>query len=303
MNKLTKLGLTALAGSLVATSVSAGTLSVSGAASLSYDTGSEATGNKFAMGDSVNFAGSGDLDNGMTIDVKIELDGGTYDDYSLALGMGDAGTLTFSGASVGAGGLNKYGDNVPTANEEVYDATDGNDHGVVGNMSSTKGFFYNGTFGNIGLSAGYTANTGTAKSDASDKSIVVTYDNLIDGLTIGAGTGEVNSTQDEDTVWIKYVMGSVTLGFQDSSIDKIGSTADEDSKTIGASMAVNDNLSVSVGQQEVDIGTGSEKSSGVSASYTMGSMTIKAYANKTDDQSGTNGEDAESKGMSVAFAF
>ena len=51
------------------------------------------------MGDSIKFNGGGDLDNGMTVSVYYELDGGTYDDYNLKLGMGDAGTLSFSGAS------------------------------------------------------------------------------------------------------------------------------------------------------------------------------------------------------------
>ena len=57
MNKLKRLGLTALAGSLVATSVSAGDLSVTGGASLDYTSTSETTGNGWSMGDSVNFNG------------------------------------------------------------------------------------------------------------------------------------------------------------------------------------------------------------------------------------------------------
>ena len=79
MNNLKKLGLTALAGSLVATSVSAGDLSVSGGASLDYTSRSEAVGNGWSMGDSVNFSGSGDV-NGMDVTLSIELDSGTYDD-------------------------------------------------------------------------------------------------------------------------------------------------------------------------------------------------------------------------------
>ena len=90
MNKVTKVGLTALATSLVATASYAGELSVSGGASLTY-TGldSRSDTNPWAMGDSVKFNGGGDLDNGMTVSVYYELDGGTYDDYNLKLGMGD----------------------------------------------------------------------------------------------------------------------------------------------------------------------------------------------------------------------
>ena len=78
MNNLKKIGLTALAGSLVATtSAMAGSLSASGSASvgLTNVTQSQGTtdsltgvqGNGFSMGNSVTFAGSGDLDNGMSI--------------------------------------------------------------------------------------------------------------------------------------------------------------------------------------------------------------------------------------------
>ena len=82
MNKLTKYGLTALAGSLVATSVSAGELGVSGSWSWSYDSGdSDESGNPMSMGDSVTFSGSGETDQGWTAGVSYELDGGNFDDY------------------------------------------------------------------------------------------------------------------------------------------------------------------------------------------------------------------------------
>ena len=183
MNNLKKLGLTALAGSLVATSVSAGELAVTGGASLDYSSSSLATGNGWSMGDSVNFNGSGDV-NGMDVSLQIELDGGTYDDYSLKIDAGDSGAVTFSGASKGVGGLNNYGDVVPTAYEEVYDATDGVDYGVVGGISSTSSFAYNGTFGGLTISAFYNP------ASVSSSSLVLQYADLIDGLTIGAGQGE-----------------------------------------------------------------------------------------------------------------
>ena len=65
MNKLTKIGLTALAGSLMATSAFAASMSVSGGADISSAAESNAfKGNSFSSGDSLNFSGSGELDNG-----------------------------------------------------------------------------------------------------------------------------------------------------------------------------------------------------------------------------------------------
>jgi len=300
MNKLKKLGLTALAGSLVATSVSAGDLTVTGGASLDYSSSSEATGNGWSMGDSVNFNGSGDV-NGMDVSLQIELDGGTYDDYSIKIDTGEGGAITFSGASKGVGGLNNYADIVPTAYEEVYDATDGADYGVVGNISSTSSFAYNGTFGGLTISAFYNP------ASTSSSSIVLQYADLIDGLTIGAGTGEITTTEDEESMWAKYVTGAITIGYQRSKNDyAAATTSDEEGDHYGISFAVNENLTISTGRQEVDFGgTGKEdeESTGVSASYTMGGLTIAGHSNKTNSQSGVSGQDEESKSINFAFAF
>ena len=279
MNKLKKLGLTALAGSLVATSVSAGDLSVTGGASLDYTSTSETVGNGWSMGDSVNFNGSGDV-NGMEVSLQIELDGGNYDDYSIKIDSGDSGAVTFSGASKGVGGLNNYADIVPTAYEEVYDVTDGRDHGVVGNISSTSSFAYNGTFGNLTVSAFWNP------ASVSSSSFVLQYADLIDGLTIGAGTGEVTTTQDEESMWVKYVTGGITVGWQRSEVDfAAAATSDTEADHYGISFAVNEDLTVSAGRQEVDFsgsGKEDEESSGISASYTMGGMTLAGAMNEVD---------------------
>ena len=46
-----------------------------------------------------------------------------------------------------------------------------------------------------------------------------------------------------------------------------------------------------------------EESSGISASYTMGGMTIAGVFNAVDSQNGTSGRDRTRKEISVAFAF
>ena len=80
MNKYGKIGLTALAGSLVAGSVSAATLSVSGGASLTFSGGDDKAtqGNGWSMGDSVTFSASGDV-NDIGVTLSLELDGDAAD--------------------------------------------------------------------------------------------------------------------------------------------------------------------------------------------------------------------------------
>ena len=70
MNNIKKIGLTALAGSLVAGSVSAAEMSVSGSAGMSYSGGDEkkTQGQGWTMGDSLTFSASGDVnDIGVTL--------------------------------------------------------------------------------------------------------------------------------------------------------------------------------------------------------------------------------------------
>ena len=154
MNNLKKVGLTALATTLATSASVAGELSVSGSAALSYTGLSTASGtNPWAMGDSIKFNGGGDLDNGMTVSVYYELDGGTYDDYNLKLGMGDSGTLSFSGASSSGSGVDKLKDIVPNAYTPVYEATDATDSGLIdasGNNQAGQ-WGYDITVGNLSL--------------------------------------------------------------------------------------------------------------------------------------------------------
>ena len=160
MNNLKKVGLTALATTLVSTASVAGELSVSGSAALSYtglSTNSDV--NPWAMGDSIKFNGGGDLDNGMTVSVYYELDSGgaSYDDYNLVLGMGDMGSLSFSGNSKSGSGVDKLKDIVPNAYTPIYEATDSTDSGLIdasGNNQAGQ-WGYDITVGNAELSASY----------------------------------------------------------------------------------------------------------------------------------------------------
>ena len=73
MNKLTKVGCSALCGSLAAiASADAGTLTATGGADLTFTSLSDqVTGNPYGMGSNITFKGSGELDNGWTFDLTI----------------------------------------------------------------------------------------------------------------------------------------------------------------------------------------------------------------------------------------
>jgi outer membrane protein OmpU len=139
MNKLTKVGLTALATTMIAASANAADWSISGGASVSYTNLSTASGvNPWSFGDSLTFSASGDLDNGMAISTSMEVDGSAMDDRKIALSSDTMGTVSIT-SSLTAGGIGRIADVVPTASEEVYDVTDADDNGVSSTgVSSTN---------------------------------------------------------------------------------------------------------------------------------------------------------------------
>ena len=309
MNKLKKVGLTALATTLVASSAYAGEMSVSGSASLNYSgLSTSSNSNPWTMGDSVTFSGGGDLDNGMTVGVSYELDGGNYDDYSLTLGLGDGlGTVTFSGNSVNAGGVDMVKDIVPTAYTAVYENTNAVDNGIaagVGGRSTASMWGYKNSVGDLTVSLGYNQENDTVAANAAETSIGLQY--AMDGITAVAGRFDDGDVAVHDTVGLKYTAGSVTAAVQRTDINyDAQATNDQESTHMGVSFAVNENLSVSAGRQKVEIDTAvdNEVNTGLSASYTMGSITIGGGFNEVTSASGAAGSDAEVTMLNLAFAF
>ena len=115
MNKFTKIGLSALAGSLVAVSAQAGSMSVAGSASMAVEHvngGAASTGKSWSMGNQLTFTGGGELDNGMNVSLSFVIDQGDdtgnatstapFDSHSVAISMDGLGTLKFHGEGGGS---------------------------------------------------------------------------------------------------------------------------------------------------------------------------------------------------------
>jgi len=309
MTNLKKLGLSALAGSLVATTGYAGALDVTGAAKVSYVSKdeTEVTGNPFSMTRDINFAGSGEMDNGMTISYFQLLSAGSFSSSGLTLDMGDAGKLTFGNGSAMGHGIKAYQDKMPTANEQVWDDLDGEANGLVA-ISTSNTIGYGTTIGGANVSVNYNPDAGVATAESS-KSIGIDY-SMGDAMVFYAMGDEagatVNTGTDHWTAGITYTAGGATVGAQVSSLDKAAANADQDRTHIAASFAVNEDLSVSWGMSTVEFENPTkvdQEDSGFSVSYTMGSMTIAAAANSSDNAGGTSGTDDNHKEMSIAFAF
>jgi len=334
MKNWKKAGLTALAGSLVAFSATAGEFAVSGSAKVTYtgDTGKNDTGGnnaspgvdgaRWGMARGVTFTGSGEMDNGWNMTVSQTLLAGSQSAGAVTLDMGDAGTLVYQ-QTTGSLGIGKIDDMMPTASEEVWDGIDTNgtvaSGGVTGLVSgSAAGFNYSNTMGiatiNIGYgpkgqSGGSDGGNAGAGGNASSTSIAVQLSPM-DGLDIGAGSGEVGSTtvgevNDHSTYYATYTWGPVTVGYQNSEIDMYNTSADYESDGYGVLFAVNDELSLSYGERDTTkSGTAAEEQiEGFGASYTMGSMSLALHKNKGTNVGQTSGAESEHTEIALSFSF
>ena len=314
MNKYKKIGLTALAGSLVAGSVSAAELSATGSAAIYYSGGDDnkITGNGWSMADSVTFSASGDV-NDIGVTLSLELDGDTsdspnvLDSQSIKLDFGEGGTLTFAGHG-GDSAMSAVDDVMPNAYEEPWDVVTGADAGIINGHSGNNMFTYNYSHDSgIGVTVAY-LNASDAITDVSYSDIGLTYTG-IDGLTLGYAQGDVEQTtatkSDEHTMYLKYAMGPITVGVQSSEKDEDGgATNDTESTGVGLTYQVNDDLSVGIGSHTIEYNSGDDQESmGFSASYTMGSLTIAGAYNSVDNIANTASDDRSAYELSFGFAF
>ena len=308
MDNIKKLGLTALAGSMVATAASSAELSASGSWALSYTSEADdaVNGQAFTAGNSVTFSGSGELDNGWTASMSYELDDDVMDDYSLTLDMADMGVFKY-GESTSGSGIDIASNMVPAVDTAIYSSvgTDTTAYGVARSAQDTGNLGWTKSVDDLKVSAEYARNTTTGGSDTS---FGITYAG-VDGLTLAAGvastatggTAEVESL----TYGAKYVTGAWTIGLQITSVDIEGTTEDEDGTHMGISYNVNDDVSVGYLRQETDF-SGSksdEEHSGFQASYSMGSISFSGRVGKVDNMGGTAGSSDEDKHITMSVAF
>ena len=312
-----KIGLTALAGSMVALSAVAGELTVTGSMNMthsSYSGNQDVSDIKSGIGmeNSVWATGSTELDNGYVVSLTQGINNSTS--TYLSVDMGDLGSLSYVQTDA-AGGLEALDDMTPSAYEEVND-------GVVGTLAEfghTSGFAYSNTVGGatIGLSysdGGSTAAVGDggidkAASTNSSTSIGVTYPVADTGLTVFGGVGTMGQADgkeiDSEVIGAKYAFGPVSVGYQVNTNDD-SDAAVKDLETEMASIAfnINENMAISYGIQDTDNGSGvDQEASGFSASYTMGALSLKAYKNEVDNLNHTAGDTSEKTEISLSVAF
>ena len=312
MNNIKKIGLSALAGSLVAFSANAAEMTVTGGAAITFaDYGDDITNNAWSSGDGLTFSASGETDGGLNVSSSYTLDRGVLDDYSVSIATDGMGTVTFHGLD-GTSALGAVDDVMPTAYEESW----------FGVTSPTKvdGKSYDDMFqytspnmGGAVLNITYNQ-ADTTNSDESLTSYALAFSpEAVDGLTIGFASMDDDSSAttashvSDSTMYVKYVYGSATLGYQVSDGDSDTDSEDVETTAYGISYAVSDELSISYGASTAETPNDSadkdQEASAISASYTSGGMTIGAAMGSVDNVGNVDATDEDTYEISLSFAF
>ena len=331
MNNLKKIGLTALATTLVASSVFAGEMSVNGNASIAMQHATDGdganAGKKFQMGNQLTFTGSGELDNGLTVGLSFILDQGDdtaatlanspFDSHSVSISSDVLGTFTFNGE----GGDSAQNAMHSVVTGELYD----NDMGGTAPSESSAGnntmTYYNSSlYDGVTVGLSYTprgSNSSTVAGDALYEAATaysIKYDG-VEGLSVGYASGEntatKGSTADVDSYFVTYAYGPVTVGYGVTEFDSenVSTTADQDYSEYEIAYTVTDNVSISYGVETLETPNSTtdvdQEVTGIKASYTSGGMTLGLAQIETDNAGFSNAatKDDEMWEVSLSFAF
>ena len=310
-----KIGLTALAASLVSVSAHAGALSVSGGASIGVkDTSKTSTGKSFTMGNSVTFTGSGELDNGMNVSISFELDQGAeagtagaaakgpFDSHSVTVSSDELGTLVFAGH----GGSSAQSEIDTTAAGDAWN--NGSNFTVSASSTSNNMMLYTlPTFiDDVTAKVSYTPGAAGVDSATAWR---LGYTG-VEGLTVDYAQGDnetVGAKAEATTFKASYAYSSFTLSYSNNEYDTEAATGGQDIDSWNLAYTVNDDLSVAYGVEthDTEAQTVDEEAEYVNVSYTTGGVTLSAsnYMYEGDNNTAGAGGEIDRWALSATFAF
>jgi outer membrane protein OmpU len=322
-----KIGLTALAASLVSVSANAGSMSVSGGASMNVTghTGEgRDVGTSFTMGNQLTFTGSGELDNGLNVSLSFVLDQADaapapFDSHSVTVSSDAMGSLTLAGegGTTATGAINK------TAAGNLWDAFDGlgtlnlvdfgtdllttisaGDNGLMYTSPElTEGLTLVGSYVPQGGNKNATTGYGVNYSGFDGLTINYATQDIIEARTAASTTGG-----DQDVIKVSYVYGSFTGTYSNSDYNAGTAAASSEASSYAVSYSVSDELSITYGSETFESGTAGDQDAeitGLSFAYTAGGMTLSGSMKDGENLVYGTGtvEDREQWTLGASFAF
>jgi outer membrane protein OmpU len=320
MNNFKKIGLTALAGSLVATSVYAGEMSVSGSASWRMSNHSGTDGGKtMAMGNQLTFTGGGEMDNGMNVALSFILDqgdnglsatsnattsaaGAPFDSHSITVSSDAMGSITYAGE--GASSAQNTVDT--TAAGDIWDNTFGFVYPTNADSAKVLTWTLPSVMDGLGVVTSY--NMSAAAKEATI-GYALTYTG-VEGLSVSYGFGEVGGNTagttgaEVTTMKASFAFGPITAAMSINDYD-ITSASNEEQSSYKISYSVSDELSVSYGSETHETAGQStdEEFDQISVSYTTGGLTASVSQTNADNVTGATQTEQSKWNVGLSFAF
>jgi len=319
MNNFKKVGLSALAGSLVATSAYAGEVTVAGGAGMFLEHingGAANSGKSFSMSNQLTFTGGGELDNGLNVSISFVIDQGDgvtastapFDSHSVSVSSDALGTIKMSGE----GGSSASGAVDGMVSGDIWDAFQATADEPEAAPGGSNGLFYTLPTVMDGVSAAISyAPKGTGYESSTAWNIVYSG---VEGLTLTYAQGDDNSTDaseaDHTVMKASYAYGPITVGYSESEYDDEVAAGDQSTEAYNIAYTISDDLSISYGSEELEFGV--QSASQVAAeferiklTYTTGGMTLTASQSTGDniDYSTTATKDQEVWALGATFAF
>ena len=319
MNTFKKIGLTALASSLVVSSAVAGEMSVAGGASLGLkNTSKTSTGKSWTMGNQLTFTGGGELDNGINVSLSFILDQaddstttGTahnktspFDSHSITLSRDDLGTLSFNPE----GGSSAQAAIDTTAAGDLWD--NGSGFGTPGSSEGSNVLVYTlpTIMDDLTLIGSYSPGGAGGPSATAYR---IGYSGIA-GLTVDYGVGDtetIGSQAETTTIKASYALEQfpLTVSASNTEHDAVSANSDEDVASWNIAYTVNDDLSVAYGVEthETEGSAVDEEGEKLNVSYTTGGMTLSATQYNFEGSGNTAGAAGEKErwALSATFAF
>jgi outer membrane protein OmpU len=335
MNKITKLGVSALCGSLAAvSSANAGDLSVTGGVDLSWiSLDDETTGNPIGMGSNFTLKRDGELDNGWGVALTIAMaNKGGYSATTVTVTVPALGDFKIGGGTTGSG-IDRMDDVTPNVWEEAYSTGMSNGMQTVNGSVSGRGVEWtpnmlpDGVTARIfytpDVSGGSTsndkANSGSATTQGNGYDITLELGEAVtgmSGLTIGGGFSNADNPLngqgdiEDTTIYATYAVGGLTVGYQWSEAD-LGTTTGAqqyDNDGYGITFAVNDDLSIGYNHYEseqTNTTNVTNEATSMQIAYSMGGASIRLAEGQSDNQDYQTGAayDRDNTVLSVSLAF
>jgi outer membrane protein OmpU len=309
-----KIGLTALAASLVSVSAHAGEMSVAGGASIGLkNTSKSSTGKSWTMGNQLTFTGGGELDNGLNVSLSFVIDQGDdatttsntrdpFDSHSVTVSSDALGSLVFSGE----GGSSAQSAIDTTAAGDAWN--NGSSIAVSSSEAGDNSMLYTlpSIVDDVTIVGSYSPG---GAGGASATAWRVGYSG-IEGLSLDLAEGETNTVGSEaDTTTMKasYAISSFTVSYSDNEHDTTATTGGQDITSWNVAYTVSEDLSINYGTETHDAEGSSvdEEAEVIGVSYTSGGMTISANQYNYEGNGNVAGAAGEKErwALSATFAF